>query len=616
MCGIAGLIAPGATETPLDDRLSRLLRAIHHRGPDDEGRFLRPGLALGMRRLSIIDIAGARQPLISADGNRVLFFNGEIYNFQELRTTLQQQGCRFLTRGDGETILHGYEVWGEAVLDRLNGMFAFALLDLERRGLWLARDHLGVKPLYWYHHQGEFAFCSEPAPLQALLDQPRLDSAALSRFLTWKYVASPQTLVQQIRKMPPATQGWIDLDHPGPLSAQRYWHPEPESLPADRVERVDTLLRQAVQRQKISDVPVGIFLSGGIDSGLLLWASRQGNAPPMTAYSVGFDNADFDETPLARLTAAHLGAAHHVEILPAPQPEELDQCIAAFGEPFANTSVPANFLVSRMAARHVKVVLNGSGGDELFGGYDRYFATRPPWPLALAAWCAPWLHPLLQTLPVGEGGRGWVHRGRVFLEGTLLPPDERHAAAVRLFSAPELHRLAPSLPPADNPVGEAMNASPWQEPLARAAWADINTMLADDYLTLVDRTSMAASIEARVPFLDPDLVCFALSLPDDCKIRGWRTKRLLRQLADQRLPEPVVTGRKRGFETPVACWFRGPLGEMLPQTLRNSPVGVLFEPKEVERLVWQHRSRQKDLTRPLLALYTLARWATESRIGV
>src|SRR3989442_4719301 len=387
MCGIAGIMAPAMSSNLLGSTLGTMMNDLRHRGPDDAGSYVEPGLAIGMRRLSIIDLEHGRQPMFSADGQTMVVSNGEIYNFPELKKELMACGHLFQTRCDTEVILHGYRQWKEKVVDHLHGMFAFCIYDRLTRSLFLARDHFGIKPLYYFTGNGIFSFCSEPLPLLRLPGMlRRLNEEALEMFLAHKYVPAPLTLIDGMKKLEPGACMRVD-ENGKVLASQPYWHLEHVPLEMDASEaeeKLRTLLIESVRRQMLSDVPVGLFLSGGIDSGLLLWAMRQSmGADHVSAYTVGFDCASYDESPLAAVTAQHLGARHHVDYMPAPEASELDRMIELFGEPFANLSVPANFLVSRAAGRHVKVALNGSGADELFGGYDRYYAVQPPWALTV-----------------------------------------------------------------------------------------------------------------------------------------------------------------------------------------------------------------------------------------
>lgn len=612
MCGIAGIIAPKEPLGSLEPVLDGMLAGIKHRGPDDSGKHLEDGLSLGVRRLSIIDLTGGHQPIYSDDGQYLIICNGEIYNFPELRKKLEAKGHRFRTRSDTEVVLHGYMEWKERVVDLLNGMFALAIYDRPAGKLFLARDHFGIKPLYYIERSGLFAFCSEPVPLMQLPGMTRtLDLESLRMFLCYKYVPSPRTYIKEIEKFKPGMSMGIRVETLEKV-INTYWRltPEPMDLSIEEAEgRLSDLLVAAVGRQMISDVPLGVFLSGGIDSGLILWASRRfRGAGPLNAYTVGFSDRSFDESELASIAARHIGANHKVEYLPMPRAGGLDGMVERFGEPFANNSIPANFLLNATAAKHIKVALNGSGGDELFGGYDRYFAVQPPVALKLMGPFYSILYRIFQALPVGSKKHSLVTFARRFLELSSAPLDKRHALAVRLFMPDQLQKLFPDAPEMKDPVLNYFAEAPGDD-LQKAVWTDILTMMADDYLALVDRISMAASLEVRVPFLDLELASFGFSLPSPFKIKNWEKKYLLRRFAMDRLPRQITGGSKRGFESPIGAWFRGPLGDSLLGKLQDSPLKRLLSVTYVEQLLMEHKALRKDASKHLLGLYTLVHWA-------
>lgn len=617
MCGIAGIVSSRVAPPRLRAVLDRMLAAIRHRGPDDLGTYCRGGHVLGMRRLSIIDIHGGRQPMVSADEMTVLVFNGEVYNARDLRTELTNKGHLFRTRCDTEVILHGYRQWGERVVEHLDGMFAFAVYDLHDGSLFLARDHFGIKPLYCLAKRSLFAFCSEPLPL---LDVPgvsrQLDPHSLWSFLAYKYVAGSATFVEGITKLEPGTH--IRVDGDGNLvRRRRYWQLRVDRRDGTNGDRLRELLVAAVEKQLVSDVPLGVFLSGGIDSGLLLWAGSQARpAAPPEAYTVGFDDCCFDESNRASKTAGHFNVKHHIERQPFPSSADLADMVTSFGEPFANISVPANFVMSKAASRHVKVVLNGSGADELFGGYDRYYAIWPPRLLSMARSWSSLLLPLARMIGVGRGKRSLITRARRFLETSGAPPAEAHADAIRLFTADEMRELTPDLEVGDDPILSKYAEAPPGDDLVRAMWVDAATMLADDYLTLIDRTSMSASLEVRVPFLDLELATYAFSLDSAARIKGWEKKRILRRLAAECLPREIAKGPKQGLESPVGAWFRGSLGNEMIASLRDSQLRSLVNPDYVERLLDRHRAHRHDASKQLLGIHTLCLWVEANSITV
>lgn len=620
MCGIAGILIPGRDARGLEPVLDGLLDGIKHRGPDDCGRLAKNGLAIGMRRLSIIDIKGGHQPMTTADDRFTIVYNGEVYNFRELRQELEAKGHSFRTKSDTEVILQGYAEWGEDIATRLNGMFAFALLDHKAGTIFLARDHFGVKPLYYVRQKGLFAFCSEPKPLMELPGLSlSLDLEALETYLAYKYVPAPRTFVNEIKKLTTATALTLDVNTLE-IEEKKFWQlaPEPLDLSIEQAEeRLGKLLTDAVRRQMVSDVPLGLFLSGGIDSGLLLHAACQDRKPSeVNSHTLGFEEKSYDETEYAKLTAEHLGATHRIGYLPMPKAHDLDGMVDLYGEPFANTSIPPCFLLSKSAVENFKVALSGSGGDELFGGYDRYFAVRPPLPLRMIRPFSPLMLPLVKMLPVGAKKNSLITFARRFFELNCAAPEMRHALAVRLFMPAGLDEVFPGRPKSGDPITEKYIQAPGKDGLQKAALTDIATMMADDYLTLADRTSMAASLELRVPFLDLDLAQFSVSLPSAMKIRGWEKKFILRRYSRGKLPDKVVTGAKKGFESPVGAWFRGELGPALMEKVRESEISRVLDAGSIKRLVDDHKNMRVDGSKQLLGLYTLAHWTGANSISI
>ena len=610
MCGIAGIIAPQWTLHNIERHVESLLGAIVHRGPDDKGITTFESTGIGMRRLAIIDLDGGRQPMFSPDGSVALVFNGEIYNFRTLRKTLKEKGHRFSTQSDSEVILHGYAQWGRSVVDHLNGMFAFAIHDRRTNLVMLARDHLGVKPLYYSHQNGLFAFCSEPAPLLSIPGVGRtIDIDGLEDFLAFKYVPAPKTFIKGISKLPAAHTLTLDT-RSNDVAVKRYWSLGDTSPGRFEGKDLPSTIFAAVSSQLVSDVPLGLFLSGGIDSGLLAWAaSRSIDVNFHGAYTARFDGKNFDESAAATATASHFGLKHITALLSSPAPEQFTSWVESFQEPFANLSVPANFLISQWAAQDLKVVLNGSGADELFAGYDRYYASHPPLLLQAIHPLAPLVRRCLNLVKVGTGKRSLVHRARRYLDGCTLDTPERHANSIRLFLPDELKAIAPRLVGKSRFVQERFAQAACDDDLHRAIWTDMNTMLPDDYLTLVDRTSMAASLEVRVPFLDRDLVDFAFAMDAGKKMRGWDKKVALRNIAREVLPEQVSSLPKQGFESPVADWFRSGMGTSLMETAKRSSLIDLFDLGAIQNLLEDHASRRTDAAKQLLGLHTLFTWA-------
>jgi len=619
MCGVAGIYNL-FTQRPVSPAvIEGMTEALRHRGPDDSGFLVEGPLALGMRRLSIIDLGGGHQPIGSEDGSVQVVFNGEIYNHVSLRHDLEARGHRFRTRSDTEVIVHGYEEFGTAILDRLNGMFGFALWDAGARRLFLARDRVGIKPLYYAVTGDGLVFASE---LKALLHYPgidrRLDQAALEQYLAWEYIPSPRTPFASIRKLPPAT---MLLAEGGKVRTEVFWRLKAEPLVASVAEAEDGLrahLERAVRLQMQADVPVGAFLSGGLDSSALVATLCALRGGPVHTFSIGFGEQDFDETGYARQVATTLGTVHEEEIL-RPHCLELFEEVAGFlDEPFADNSILPTYLVSRVARRSVKVALSGDGGDELFAGYDHYKAERlldwygrVPRPARRAALGL--LGRGTEKQPTKRGGmRRHLHR----LEDALDCPPFLAQARFMVRSAGELRDgLLLAKEPGwkgrwAEPFAGIVRDSPFPPGLAHQQYIDFRTFLADDILFKTDRASMAASLEARVPYLDHELVEFAFRIPATYKLRGLVGKWILRRAFRGRLPENVLRRRKSGFSVPVASWLRAELSPLAhdllaPTRLRRQGI---FDPAVVGRLLQEHQVVAADHARVLWALVMFQAW--------
>jgi asparagine synthase (glutamine-hydrolysing) len=618
MCGIAGFIdSPVAVPLSREDATSRLRQmcdVIRHRGPDDEGIRVESGVALGMRRLSIIDVAGGHQPIGNEDGTVWIVFNGEIYNFRELRKELQEAGHRFTTSTDTEAIVHAYEEWGADAIRRLRGMFGLAIWDSNNRRLVLARDRVGIKPLYYAVAGGRLRFASE---LKSLLCDPavpaEIDVDALDHYLSFLYTPRESSIFRDVCKLPP---GHVLTWQEGRLHVEPYWRPSTtEAFRGTEREAADTLHRtllDAVSSHMVSDVPIGAFLSGGVDSSVVVALMAQLSSAPVKTFSIGFDEPEFDELEYARRVAAHYGTDHHEFVVRPDALSILDALISHFDEPFADSSAIPTWYVSEMARRHVTVVLSGDGGDELFGGYDRYlphprvvaFDRYAPQGLRRAAAIAG------ETLPHGI-------RGKNFLRHVGRTERGRYLDAIRFFSADE----KPALLSGD--VRSALGAVDPETRLARhferyaeLPWPsqmmrfDLETYLPDDVLTKVDRMSMAHSIESRVPLLDNDVIELANTLPASIKIKNGRRKHVLKEVASRLLPEGMVDRTKQGFGVPLGTWFRGGLKELFADTLL-SPSAIqrgYFEPRFVRRIVDEHLSGRRDHTLRLWQLVIFERW--------
>ena len=607
MCGICGIATTrGAADVEALRAMSDLLV---HRGPDSAGEHLANGVALAARRLSIIDLAHGDQPIANEDGSCVVVQNGEIYNYPELRRELERAGHELRTHCDTEALVHLYEEHGLGFAERLRGMFAVAIWDSRRHRLVLARDPYGIKPLYYRHVADELRFASE---LRAL-PRGEIDLDALEAFLAFNSVPAPYSIFRDVRKLP---AGHILVWEDGAITLERYARPGPEAESAlrtgDEAELVEELrarLRDSVRAHLLSDVPVGVLLSGGVDSAVLAALAAQETPEPVHTFTIGFEERSFDERADARLVAERYGTEHH-ELLVRPEPELLLRALAeAFDEPFADSSALPTYLVSQLAAEHVKVALSGEGGDELFGGYYTYQADLMADRLAPLARA---VRPLVEALPSSSRKASLDYKAKRFVRAAHLPPLERHHGWKEIFSADvrgELTGRRAAFDPVD--VYRVRYAETTAAPqLARLQDVDFGVYLVDDLLVKTDRASMAHSLEARVPFLDPVVTNLAFALPTRLKVRGLTKKVLLRKAAEPLLPKEVVHGRKRGFSIPAAAWLRGELEPFARETLSPSSLQRqgFFQPEPVGRLLDEHVAGKQDWSRQLWGLLAFTLW--------
>jgi asparagine synthase (glutamine-hydrolysing) len=614
MCGICGLAALDGG--PVDaGGLGAMSAALTHRGPDGDGSVVDGPVALANRRLAIIDLEHGEQPMAGEDGRVIVVHNGEILNHAALRDELAGRGHRFRTRCDTEVLVHGYEEWGDRLLERLRGMFAVAIWDRRERRLLLARDRFGIKPLYWEATGGVLAFASE---LKALRRRPgfsaRIDLDALDAYLAFNSIPAPLTVFDGVRKLPP---GHLLEWRPGREPAVRRWcRPAPVAATDVRREGGATLaaelrdrLRDSVRAHLVADVPVGVFLSGGIDSCTLAALASEVGEGPVRTFSIGFEERSFDELDRARLVARRYGTDHHEVVLRPDAAELLPEIVDAFDEPFADSSAVPTYAVSRLAAEHVKVALSGEGGDELFGGYFTYVAdVLAPYARAPARLA----RPLVERLPSSSRRVSVEYRAKRFVRAAGLPPLERHHGWKEILPAEVRAELLGGARAAD-PV-DLLRAryaeTAGAEPLARLQDVDVGVYLPDDLLVKTDRASMAHSLEVRVPFLDPVVAELAFALPTRQKVRGLAKKVLLRRAAAPLLPREIVAGRKKGFSIPAAAWLRGELLPMARDLLSPAALrrGGLLDPAPVTRLLDEHAARADDHSRPLWGLLCFALW--------
>ncbi|TMM50021.1 XrtA/PEP-CTERM system amidotransferase [Qipengyuania marisflavi] len=621
MCGIAGIFHY-QTVKPVDPkRVERMTTALAHRGPDGAGVWTAPGIGLGHRRLSIIDLAGSPQPMHSADGRAVIVFNGEIYNFRQLRRELEQGGARFRTDGDTETILAAWQKWGPDCLKRLDGMFAFALYDLDKRQLFLARDRLGVKPLHMARlGDGSLIFASE---LKGLTAHPMLrreiDPLAIEDYMTWGYVPDHRSILKRVEKLPAGH--FMLLEHgrePGP--PQQWWDvgfaEREKGSTADLSAQLLHLIREGVTSRMVSDVPLGAFLSGGVDSSSVVALMSEASARPVATCSIGFDVAAVDETSHARNVAQLFGTDHHERIVSSDQFGKLGRIAGMFDEPFADASALPTLRVCELAREHVTVALSGDGADEAFAGYRRQLfqareeqarmvlpaRLRKPifgalgaiWPKA--DWAPRPLRAKITFLALAESGEAGYARALA-----ILAPEQRQA----LFGEAMLRERGDYR--AEQPFIATMRKAPARTGLDRAQYADLKFWLPGDILTKTDRTSMAVGLEAREPLLDHRLIEFAARLPLRQRIRGTQGKWLVKHTMERYLPQDILYRPKQGFVTPLSQWFRGPLaGEA--RAIAGSELltgNGWFDRKALSRLAVDHISGRSDNGRVLWQLLML-----------
>jgi asparagine synthase (glutamine-hydrolysing) len=607
VCGICGIATTrGGADV---DALRAMSDLLAHRGPDSAGEHVDGGIALAARRLSILDLEHGDQPIANEDGSCVVVQNGEIYNYPELRRDLERAGHVLRTHCDTEALVHLYEEHGVGFAERLRGMFAVAIWDAPRRRLVLARDRYGIKPLYYRHVGDELRFASEVRALP----RGEIDLDALEAFLAFNSIPAPYSIFRDVRKLP---AGHVLVWEDGALTLERYARPGPapddEVRAGDEAELIEELrarLRDSVRAHLLSDVPVGVLLSGGVDSAALAALAAQETPEPVHTFTIGFAERSFDERADARLVAERYGTEHH-ELLIRPEPKLLLEALAeAFDEPFADSSALPTYLVSQLAADHVKVALSGEGGDELFGGYYTYVADLTADRLAPLARLA---RPLVEALPASTRKASLDYKAKRFVRAAHLPPLERHHGWKEIFS-PEARAELTGRNTTFDPVDvyrERYAETAGAPQLARLQDVDFGVYLVDDLLVKTDRASMAHSLEARVPFLDPLVTHLAFALPTRLKVRGLAKKILLRKAVEPLLPQDVVHGRKRGFSIPAAAWLRGELEPFARETLsaENLRRQGFFQPEPVTRLIDEHVAGKEDWSRQLWGLLAFTLW--------
>lgn len=602
--------------------------ALSHRGPDDEGHYYGSGVMLGMRRLKVIDLNGGNQPIFNEKRDVAVVYNGEIYNYQENREYLEGKGHRFYTHSDTETIVHLYEEFGDKCVERLRGMFAFALWDVSRERLILARDRVGIKPLYYYFNDGVLLFASE---LKALLEYPEIGREinfnALHDYLTYMCVPAPDTIFQGIHKLEP---GHMLICEDGRITIRKYWDLCADSIGQDLfLEEVDgeesikakllTLMKEAIEMHLISDVPLGIFLSGGLDSSTIVAMTSEIFDKPVKTFSVGFEDDYYNELDNARLVAERFGTDHHEYIVGPASIKDIEEILSFFDEPFADSSALPTYYVSKYTKQKVTVALSGDGGDELFGGYGNYKADKIG---ALCRKVPSFLRDVLIPLvlnPLPDAFDALSKKARIkkILELARMKPEEGHIFWLRCFSEDAKRELYTSDHLRGFPGRDSMERytrffddSNDTDFINRCIYVDIKTVLPDDYLTKVDRMSMANSLEVRVPFLDHKLLEFAMSISSRYKLRGLTTKYLLKKIMKDKLPEKIIKGIKKGFSMPLARWFREDFSTLINEFLSEETVRrrKYFNYPLIRRLCDEHFTGKKDNSKELWALICFEIW--------
>ena len=615
MCGICGLVSLDGATPPDANALSEMNERLVHRGPDSEGVLIDGPVGLAMRRLSIIDVEHGDQPIANEDSTVHVVQNGEIYNHAELRRELERGGHRFRTRSDTEVLVHLYEERGLEFVEMLRGMFAIAIWDARERRLVLARDRFGIKPLYYRVAAETLSFASE---LKALLAQPgferEVDLEAVEAFLAFNSIPAPLTIFTDARKL---CAGQTLTWERGEPRIDTYAQPRPVDAADVRTDSFRELaaelrgrLRDSVRAHLVSDVPVGVLLSGGIDSAALTAMAAEESSEPVRTFSIGFEEKAFNELDAARLVSDRYATDHHELVVRPAAAELLPKLVETFDEPFADSSALPTYLVSELAAGSVKVALSGEGGDELFGGYYTYVAdllAPRVRPLARLA------RPLVERLPASTGKASLDYKAKRFVRAAHLPPLERHHGWKEIFSPDARAELLGRASAGSDPLDvyrRRYAGTDGAEELARLQDVDLGIYLVDDLLVKTDRSSMAHSLEARVPMLDPVVAELALALPTGAKVRGLAKKRLLRQAVAPLLPKEIVRGKKQGFSAPIAAWLRGELQPLLRDSLSTDVLSRqgFLDPVVVARMIDEHTTGREDLSRQLWGLLSFTLW--------
>ena len=617
MCGIAGIASISGRTRLTREQIERMCDVIRHRGPDDDGIGIEGDVALGMRRLSIIDVAGSKQPISNEDDSVRTVFNGEIYNYRELRKELKSRGHKFRTAGDTESIVHAYEEYGLDFPNQLNGMFAIALHDSKSNSLHLVRDHLGIKPLYYMLTNDFLVWGSEVKVLLASgLCRPELDPDAVNQFLTWEYVPGAATLMKGVHKLRPGEMLSLDLTT-GRSRLVEYWdlpaYTSRDQTSDEWADEVEQQITRSVRAQMVSDVPLGAFLSGGVDSSIV--AATMGRAK---TFSIGFDDPSYNELEYSKEVAEHLGVDHVTEVIQPHVVDLFDSLMYHLDDPIGDFSIFPTYLVSKLARQHVTVTLSGDGADELFGGYETYVANNMArrYDALPAILRRGLIEPIVNRLRPTAAKKGLINKAKRFVEGVSDSPGLQHCRWRRFLDAEmrdalfthDARNFIHTSP--DAHITELFDRAGKRPDLDRCLYVDVKSYLSDNILTKVDRMSMAVSLEARVPYLDKELVELAFRVPDRLKVRDGKTKIMLKEIAARHVPASCVYRQKEGFSIPIKNWlgtqFRPLMDELLGYA-RIQDAG-LFNAAAIDTLKQQHLAGHDNHSHVLLSLIVFESW--------
>ena len=623
MCGICGIVFNDREQKVEQNTLKKMSDVITHRGPDDEGFYINQHVGLAMRRLSIIDLSTGKQPISNEDGQIWIVFNGEIYNHKDIRTELESKGHQFKTKTDTEAIVHAYEEYGESCVQKLNGMFTFAIWDNRKKTLFLARDRIGIKPLYYLFDRNRLIFGSEIKSILQAGDIPkRIDLQALDHFLTFEFIPAPLSIFQDIKKLPPGhtlllknNETWI----------RSYWDVELKSNGKEPIQvkkNLRELLQDAVKVRLMSDVPLGAFLSGGVDSSIIVALMAQVMDEPVKTFSIGFEDSTYNELKYARMIAEKFKTEHHEFIIKPDAVELADNLLKYLDEPFGDFSIFPTYLVSKMAREYVKVVLSGDGGDELFAGYDSYIAdkiAKKYYSRLPGQFRNGFLTKLMHMIPPSPKKKGLINRAKRFVEGMKLPEDLHHTRWMIFLQQAEkemlydaditsgMHEFDPFKFTRSYFANVAYNNS---DAINQQMYVDLKMYLVDNILVKVDRMSMATSLEARVPFLDHRFVEFAATVPGDYKMQGFKTKMILKQAMEELLPDEILYRGKEGFSIPIKNWLKKELKPLMMDTLAPDKIKRegFFNSGYIDKLVNEHLKGTENHSHRLWALIIFGRW--------